>query len=78
MPPTLRSPEGRPARRFPATRKPGPRNQRPAVDATLALNGTDVGVTAGQSGRELDIPNTLALVGVQTQSMQDAALKLFI
>ena len=50
----------------------------PAVDATLALNGTEVIVTAGQSGRELDIPNTLALLGVQMQSMQDAALKLSI
>jgi vancomycin resistance protein YoaR len=50
----------------------------PAVDATLALNGSDVVMTAGQSGRSLDIPNTLALLGVQMQTFQDGALKLFI
>jgi vancomycin resistance protein YoaR len=50
----------------------------PAVDATLSLNGSDVVVTPGSPGRELDIPNSLALIGVQLQTFQDGALKLFI
>jgi vancomycin resistance protein YoaR len=48
----------------------------PAVDATLTLNGTDVIVTPGQAGRELDVTTALALVGVQMQSLQDGALTL--
>lgn len=49
---------------------------RPAVDASLSLNGSDVIVTPGQPGRELDIPATLALVGVQMQTLQDGVIAL--
>jgi vancomycin resistance protein YoaR len=50
----------------------------PAVDASLSLNGTDVVVTPGQAGRTLDIPNSLALIGVQLQTQHDGALNLFV
>ncbi len=51
---------------------------KPAVDASLSLNGTEVVVTPGQSGRSLDIQSSLVLVTLQLQSLRDGVLDLYI
>ena len=50
----------------------------PAVDASLSLNGTEVVVTPGQAGRQLNIPNSLTLLELQMRKVQDGALTLFV
>jgi vancomycin resistance protein YoaR len=51
---------------------------KPTVEASLGLNGTDVVVYSGQIGRTVDIPKTLILLSIQLQSMRDAVVDLFI
>ena len=51
---------------------------KPAVDASLSLNGTEVVVTPGQVGRSLDIPSSLVLVTLQLESLRDGVLDLYI
>ncbi len=50
----------------------------PAVDASLTLNGTQVVVTPGQSGRQLNVNDTLKLLELQMRKVQDGALTLFV
>jgi vancomycin resistance protein YoaR len=47
-----------------------------AVDASLSLQGTEVMVTAGQTGRQLDMTTALALVTAQLQTLLDGVLDL--
>ncbi len=51
---------------------------KPAVDASLSLNGTQVVVSTGQVGRSLDIQSTLVLVTLQLQTLKDGVLDLYI
>ena len=51
---------------------------KPAVDATLSLNGTQVVVTPGQTGRSLDISASLVLITLQLESLRDGILDLYI
>jgi vancomycin resistance protein YoaR len=51
---------------------------KPAVDASLGLNGTEVVVTPGQVGRSLDVQSALVLVTLQMQSLRDGVLDLTI
>jgi vancomycin resistance protein YoaR len=50
----------------------------PAVEASIALNGTDVVVVPGQVGRSIDIPKTLMLISAQVQTLRDGVANLFI
>jgi vancomycin resistance protein YoaR len=51
---------------------------KPAVDASLSLKGTEVVVAPGQIGRALDIQSTLVLVTLQLQTLKDGVLDLYI
>lgn len=51
---------------------------RPAVDASLTLNGTEVVVTPGQIGRALNISETLILVTLQMQTLTDGVIDLSV
>ena len=51
---------------------------KPAVDASLSLKGTEVMVTPGQSGRALDIQSSLVLITLQLQTLKDGVLDLYI
>ncbi len=51
---------------------------KPAVDAGLSLNGTQVVVTPGEIGRSVDIQSTLVLVTLQMESLRDGVLDLYI
>ncbi len=51
---------------------------RPTVDASLSLNGTEVIVTPGQVGREVDLITSLQAVSAQAQSMSDGVVDLLI
>ena len=51
---------------------------KPAVDASLSLNGTEVVVTPGQIGRSVDIPSTLVLVTLQLQTLKDGVLDVYM
>jgi vancomycin resistance protein YoaR len=51
---------------------------RPTLDASLTLNGTEVVVTPGQVGREVDLQNSLAAVSAQAQSLRDGVVDLLI
>lgn len=51
---------------------------RPTADASLTLNGTEVVVTPGQVGREVDLVNSLAAVSAQAQSLRDGVVDLLI
>ena len=44
----------------------------------MGLNGIDVTVRSGQTGREMDVPATLALVGPQLQTLQDTVVELVV
>jgi vancomycin resistance protein YoaR len=50
----------------------------PIVEASIALNGTEVTVLPGQVGRTLDIPRSLVLVSVQLQSLRDGVIDLIV
>ncbi len=51
---------------------------RPALDASLSFNGSDVGYESSQVGRSLDIADTRARLLATVVSMQDAQLQLLI
>lgn len=51
---------------------------KPTVEASIALNGTDVVVVPGQVGRSLDISRSLALVSAQLQSLHDGVVDLAV
>lgn len=51
---------------------------KPALDATLSLKGTDVMVTQGQVGRSVDVEHTLVLLSIQMQSLQDGIVRIFV
>jgi len=51
---------------------------RPTIEAALNLNGTQVSVTPGQIGRQVDLPATLAPLEGQLLSMADGILTLVV
>ncbi len=51
---------------------------KPMIEASLQINGTDVQTVSGQTGRELDIPGTLQLIQVQLGTQQDGVVPLVI
>lgn len=48
------------------------------IDAALSLNGMEVVVTPGQVGREVDIDNSVKLVSLKLQMMNDSVIDLFV
>jgi len=48
----------------------------PTVEASLAINGTDVVVQPGQVGRSVDIDATLASLDIQLRTMKDGLIPL--
>jgi len=56
----------------------GKQINKPVVEATLQVQGMDVLVQAGQTGRELDLPASLALVSAQVQMLQDGIVPLVV
>jgi len=51
---------------------------QPVLEASLELDGLEVLVQPGQIGREMDIPASLDVVGLQMQSMQDGSIPLIV
>jgi len=51
---------------------------RPVIEATLTLQGTEVIVQPGEIGRRLDIEATLQQISMQMQSLQDGIVPLVI
>ena len=51
---------------------------KPVVEPSIVLNGTQVGVLPGEKGHVLNVPNSLALLAYQMQTMQNAVVPLFI
>jgi len=51
---------------------------KPVIEANLGINGADVVVHSGQVGRKLDVPDSLALVNVQLQTLQNAVVPLVV
>jgi vancomycin resistance protein YoaR len=51
---------------------------RPLIEANVGLNGTEVVVRAGQTGRELDLRTSLERVSALIQSMQDGVVQLAV
>ncbi|MFO7943999.1 MAG: VanW family protein [Anaerolineales bacterium] len=51
---------------------------KPAVEASLRLDGLDVVVQPGQIGRTLDIPATLKAVEAQVKSLEDGVVPLVV
>jgi len=51
---------------------------KPTIEASLELKGTEVVVNAGQVGRTVDIQKSLLLVTLQTQTLRDGVLNLAI
>ncbi len=49
---------------------------KPTVEASLNLKGTDVVVTPGQVGRSVDIPKALLMVSQQIQTLRDGIINL--
>ena len=56
----------------------GKQIDKPVVEATLQVQGMDVLVQAGQTGRELDLAASLALVSAQVQTLQDGIVPLVV
>ena len=56
----------------------GKQIDKPVVEATLQVQGLDVLVQAGQTGRELDLAASLALVSAQVQTLQDGIVPLVV
>jgi vancomycin resistance protein YoaR len=50
----------------------------PAVEPAIQISGTDVLVTQGQNGRQLDTAATLNLITIQLNSMQDGLIPLVV
>jgi vancomycin resistance protein YoaR len=51
---------------------------KPVIEASIGLQGTEVVVNSGQTGRTVDIPASLAKVNAQIQSLQDGVIPLVI
>ncbi len=51
---------------------------RPTLEASLALENTEVVVEDGQVGREVDIPRTLSSVRTLLNQMEDGEIPLFV
>ena len=51
---------------------------KPVVEASVGLAGIDVQVRSGQTGRELDVPATLARISPQIQGLQDGVIPLVV
>ncbi len=51
---------------------------KPTVEASLELKGTDVMVLPGQVGRSLDMTKSLTQVSAQLQTLHDGVINLFI
>jgi vancomycin resistance protein YoaR len=51
---------------------------QPVIEPSIVVNGTEVGVLQGEKGHTLHISNSLALIALQLQSMQDGTIPLFI
>jgi len=51
---------------------------KPTVEASLEMKGTEVVVLPGQVGRSVNIQKSLLLVSLQLQTMRDGVLNLFI
>ncbi len=56
----------------------GAQINRPVVEASLSVQGTEVMVKPGEIGRYLDIESTLILISRQVQSLQDGLVPLVI
>ena len=50
----------------------------PKVDASISIDGSEIVVHPSQTGRQLNIPETIANLGPQLQSMQDGEVQLVI
>ncbi|GAP13117.1 uncharacterized vancomycin resistance protein [Longilinea arvoryzae] len=51
---------------------------KPVVEASLSVQGTDVVVNNGQNGRTLDTAASLAVVSAQVQTLQDGIVPLVV
>jgi vancomycin resistance protein YoaR len=51
---------------------------KPVVEASLTVQGTEVVVNNGQTGRTLDIAASLALVSAQVQTLRDGVVSLVV
>ncbi len=51
---------------------------KPVVEASLKIEGTEVRTITGQTGRELDISGTMQLIQVQLATQQDGVVPLII
>jgi len=51
---------------------------QPTIEASLALQGTDVVVHPGQVGRTVDIQKNMVLLSLQLQTMQDGIIDLVV
>ncbi len=51
---------------------------QPVREANISIEGTQVLVQSGQSGRVLDVPATLAAITAQIQTMQDGVVPLVV
>jgi vancomycin resistance protein YoaR len=51
---------------------------KPAVEASITLNRTEVGLTNGQAGQTLDMSASLAALSAQMQTMQSGTVQLAV
>ncbi len=51
---------------------------RPTIEASLSVNGTEVVVSPGQVGRNVDIVGTLALIETQLRSLSDGVVPVIM
>ncbi len=58
--------------------KVAPQINKPVVEASVGLNGIDVTVRSGQTGRELDQPATLAQLTPLIHDLQDGVIQLVV
>jgi len=51
---------------------------RPVIEASLTINGTDVETIPGQTGRFLDITATTSLINIQLSTLHDGVIPLVV
>ncbi len=51
---------------------------RPTIEASVALQGTDVVVKPGQVGRAVDVTKNLTLISLQLQTLHDGVIDLLV
>ena len=51
---------------------------KPVIEPSIVVNGTQVEVLPGEKGHILHVSNSLALLALQMQSMQDGIIPLFV